>query len=236
MRGVLARETPPVIAVLVPVLGRPQNAAPLARSLAASTVTPHVLLWLVSPGDTEQHAACKQAGGLMMVMEWEPGPGDFAKKINQGYRVVEEPFLFQAADDVTFLPGWDVEALRVIEQTETGVCGTNDLANPVVRAGKHATHSLIRRAYIDECGGSLDGPGTVFHEGYSHQYVDNELIGVAKARDCFSFAHESHVLHRHPTWNSAQMDDTYERGRVGFNHDRKLFAERQKRWRAIVAL
>lgn len=224
-----------MIVVVVPVLGRPGNAARVAESLATSTVTPHRLVWVCSPGDTEQVLACEQAGGEILMAHWEPGPGDFARKINHAFRRTEEPWLFQAADDVEFTPGWDVEALRVGMESAAGVVGTNDQANPLVKRGGHATHSLIRREYVDEHGGSWDGPGTVFHEGYGHMWVENELVELAKRRGRWAFASGSVVRHRHPIFDrTVKRDATYRRGEVTARKDAALFRERRRLWEHVA--
>ena len=118
----------------------------------------------------------------------------------------------------------------MIEETQTGVCGTNDQANDKVMRGLHSTHSLIRRAYIDECGGSLDGPGSVFTEAYSHCFCDNELVNLAISRDCFSFAENSIVRHNHPIWRTAADDATYRLGNAGFAEDQRLYRKRAREW------
>ena len=75
-----------------------------------------------------------------------------------------------------------------------------------------ATHSLIRRTYIDDPGGWLDGPGIVLHEGYSHNFVDEELCGLARKRRVFRFAKNSIVEHLHPHWGKAEMDKNISSG------------------------
>lgn len=230
--------------VVVPVLGRPDRARPLLASFIA-TRTPDVdsgLLFVCSPGDTEQIAACRAAAAdgsgrvFAVTAPFERAPGDFARKINWAYREhVATPgveFLFQAADDVAFDHHWDREALAVARSTDVGVIGTNDAANPTVVAGLHSTHSLIRASYVAECGASADGPGFVFHEGYGHQYVDNELVTLARARDCWAFAHNSVVRHSHPIFNRrVLMDDTYRTGQATAEADRRLFLQRSRTWK-----
>lgn len=219
------------IAVIVPVLARPANAGPVAESFRAAS-TDADLVFVASKGDRDEIAACDETGFCVLLADWEPGHADFQRKVNLAFNATEEPFVFQAADDVDFQPGWDVEALKVIEATQTGVCGTDDGANPQVKAGRHSTHSLIRRSYVDECGGSLDGPGIVFSEAYGHQWCDVELVELAKARGCFSFAPASRVVHRHPIWKTAASDDTYRKGQASTHEDRRLYETRSKGWAA----
>lgn len=223
-----------MIVVVAPVLARPWNAGPLADSLAAAS--PDVrLLFVVSPDDDAQREACARTGADILTATWGPGPGDFARKINLAYRETTERFIFQAADDVRFEPGWADEALRVAEDTGAGVTGTNDMANPLVKRGGHSTHSLIRRSYVDSPGASADGPGSVFSEAYGHQWCDNELVELAKARGQWAFAARAVVRHRHPIFDrTVPRDATYERGDLSAREDAALFRQRRRLWSATL--
>lgn len=215
--------------MIVPVLGRPQNAQPLVDSFAASNPAAR-LLFVVSASDLDELRAVRETGADYTLADWEPGHADFALKVNLAYRLTREQFLFQAADDVEFVAGWDVAALAAIESGGFGVCGTQDGANPSVKAGRHSTHSLIRRSYVDECGASWDGPGTVFSTAYSHNWCDVETVELAKIRGCWVFARQSVVRHRHPIWGTAKRDATYEKGSADERSDRRLFELRQREW------
>lgn len=214
--------------MLVPVLARPHNVAPLVASLRAATVSEYRIVWLCSPGDDEQIAACRAAEGEVMVMPWEPGYADFAKKINYAFTRTSEPWLFQAADDLRFTRAWDTNALLAAERNGKGVVGTNDLGNPLVKRGLHSTHTLFSRAYIEKFGGTVDGSGIVFSTAYSHEYTDNEFVDTAKARGQFISAKRSIVEHLHPHWGKAEMDSTYEKATRDTAKDRQLYAIRMR--------
>lgn len=220
-----------MIAVLVPVLGRPASAQPLADSLASATAVAHRLIFICSRRDEAKIAACRATSAEVMIVPWEPRHADFAKKINHAFSLTDEPFIFQGADDIRFHPGWDVQALALAHKTGAGVIGTNDLGNPMVKRGKTSTHSLIRRAYIEEQGGTFDGTGTVFSEAYDHQYVDNELCEVARMRGQFAFAQRSTVEHLHPHWGRGTDDEIYRKGQLHTLSDRKLFQQRMAQMR-----
>ncbi len=226
-----------MIDILIPVLNRPHRVAPLLGSIAASTTVPHTVLFLTSPDDGAEVAAIVAAGARHLPVPWAPAGGDYARKINLGFAYTREvlaeednPFVFLGADDLEFRSGWDEQAIAELERAGAGVCGTQDGANPLVRRGAHSTHSLVRRAYIDECGGTWhDGPGVVYHEGYAHMYVDNELCAVAKERGCWAFAHQSRVLHHHPIFDrSVPMDATYTKAMDNHEVDRALYQARQR--------
>jgi hypothetical protein len=219
------------IAVLVPVLGRPERARKLVHNIFEASSEYRRVLFLCSPRDREQVAACKRTQADWVRVEWDAGPGDFAKKINRGLELTEEPFVFCAADDLTFQPGWDVHALRVAEETGAGVIGTWDGANPKTMKGEHSTHSLVRRSYAEDTGGTVDGTGAIYCELYDHQCVDNELIEVAQARGQWAFAQRSHVLHHHPIFDrSVVMDETYRKALAKGKEDIALFLHRRRMW------
>lgn len=222
------------IAVVVPVLSRPQNAQPLVDSLLASNAAHwSKLTWVVSPGDTAELEAIRATGcGRIVTADWQPGPGDFARKTNLAYALSAEPFVFCGADDLRFHKGWDTALLETAAATQAGVIGSNDLGNPQVIAGRHATHPLVRRSYINACGGAWGWPGLVYHEGYDHQWVDSELCELAKWRGCYAHAHGAVVEHRHVLWGKAEMDSTYRKAMAHGREDGRMFASRQALWMA----
>lgn len=223
-----------MIDILIPVLDRPHRVAPLLESIAASTSVPHTVLFLTSPGDEAEVAAVVAAGARHLPVPWAPAGGDYARKINYGFARTWNDYVFLGADDLEFQIGWDVAAVQALLGSDKGVCGTQDGGNPQVRKGLHSTHSLVRRSYIAECGGTWDGtPGVVYHEGYDHQWVDAELVAVAKERGCWTFAHDSRVIHHHPFWDkSVEQDATYRKAldAGSASHDRALFEARRKEY------
>ena len=224
--------------VVVPVLSRPQNAQPLVDSIQKATKVPHTITFMCSPGDLEEQAACIRTSANVHTVDWEPGPGDYAKKINAGYKQRRFPFVLLAADDLEFEPGWDLAVLKQADRSGAGVIGTNDQANPLVMKGKHSTHPVVRRTYIDATGGTFfDGPNVVYHEGYDHQAVDNELYEAAVGRGEWAFAMTSIVRHLHPIYphrgrGRTPMDDTYRRGMSRGKEDIQLFKARLEQWKS----
>ncbi len=225
-----------MICVVVPCLGRPQNAQPLADSLAAATTLPYRLVFVCSPGDDAQIDACEATGADVWVAGWPAGHGDFAKKVNLASYSSDEPWLFQAADDVRFQPGWDTALMACHDRTGALVIGTQDGGNPEVKRGRHSTHTLVARSYVDDPGASMDGPGTVFSEAYGHQYCDLELVEVAKRRGVWAFCHEARVIHQHPYWvKGVETDATYHKGFDAARLDRLIYARRTVMWKRIRA-
>lgn len=227
------------VEVVVPVRGRPDNAEPFMRSLVASTGLARVSV-MADLGDVETIKAWRKIlreGDSLTVcspMRAKDSPRDdpaatFAHKVNLAYRQSRsrEPWLFIVGDDVRFYPGWLDHAQAVAREYPANVIGTNDLTNPRVMMGEHATHLLIRREYIEHTGASWDGPGVVCHEGYGHWYVDNEIVTAAKQRGQWRMALGAIVEHRHPlTRTDIEVDETYRIGQATADADRVTFEKR----------
>jgi len=214
------------LVVLVPMLGRPHRVAPLVDSLTA-TVPGARVLFCTSPGDTAVHEAIAAAGHPRIEVPYTQR-GDYARKINCGYRATEEPYIFCAADDLHFHPGW-FEAAAAALTPGIGVVGTNDLGSPRVMAGQHSTHSLVTRAYADGWG-TIDQPGHILHEGYWHEFVDDELVATAQRRGAFAMALDSWVEHLHPNWGKGTTDGLYMQQRLRMHDGRRLYRHRSRLW------
>lgn len=214
-----------MIDVIVPCLARPQNAQPLVDSLVASGAEAQIT-FVCTGGDKAQIAACETTGANVLIVRWAAGPGDYAKKINWGYQHTTNELFFMGADDLDFHPRWDIIAMRMMKGN-IGVVATNDMANRQVMRGEFGTHCLIRRSYIMEQGGTVDGePGVVLWEGYDHNYVDRELCDVARSRGAYAFAKRSVVKHRHPVWRTAPWDTTYRKALAHSREDQALYMAR----------
>jgi len=219
------------VAVLVPVLGRPEHAEPFMASLRASTglATAYAMC---DEGDEGAIAAWKAAGAEVLVDQLRElrgegdRPGTFAEKVNAGYRTTREPWLLLVGSDVRFHPGWLDHAQAAAQGDRFHVVGTNDLANPRVMAGEHATHPLIRRSYVDEIGASWDGPGVVACEQYFHWCCDDEIVTAAKQRGVWTPALASRVEHLHPYVGKGEMDEVYRLGEQHAEQDKALFKAR----------
>jgi hypothetical protein len=233
-RPVAAPPATEEVAVIVPVVGRPQNAEPFMRSLRASTGLAHVYA-MADQADQASVDAWRDAGAVVIAGPFDAErPGSFAEKVNFGYRETggpigggwrSEPWLFLVGDDVRFHPGW-LDHAQAAASDGVHVIGTNDLGNPRVTTGEHATHLLIRRSYVDEVGASWDGPKTVCHEGYRHWFVDDEIVTAAKQRGVWAMAKDSVVEHLHPAWGKGKTDAVYKLGQSYAAEDKKLFEKR----------
>lgn len=213
------------VAILVPMLGRPHHIAPLLDSIRATTDGARVV-FLCSPPDAEVHAEIDAAGEQRIMIDG-PMPGDYARKINVGVAATDEPLIFTGASDIRFHDGW-LEAACAQLADGIGVVGTNDLGSQRVMAGVHSTHSLVTRSYAEL--GTIDEPGKLLHEGYPHEFVDDELVATAKHRNAWAFAADSIVEHLHPSWGKAPTDATYDEQGHRMWQGRRIYRRRMRLW------
>lgn len=210
-----------MLAILVPVLARPQNVAPLLESIRSSTPEPHRVLFLCDPGDRAEQDAIAAESGWML----SPG-GNYAAKIRAGVDATDEPLVFLGADDLRFRPGW-LQAARARMTGRVQVVGVNDLI-PRPHRPQHATHFLLtREAATMPC---LDGSPGPMYGGYDGWYPDDELIATATKRRMYAYAEDSRIEHRHPMIDSSLDDETYRKGRSTARLDGKRFARRMHLW------
>lgn len=218
------------LVVLVPCLGRPHRVAPLLESLFANTPEdPHVV-FIGDPDDFEEHDAIREAAS-----RWPQRSIDlrilrganYAAKINHGVSVTDEPLIFLGADDLEFHPCWLEAAWRRLTPT-VGVVGTQDLCNRRVRRGEHSTHSLVARWYAET--GTIDEPDKLLHEGYPHEFVDDEFVETAIHRGAYVFAHDSVVEHLHPDVKKAPEDDLYRARPQRMRRGRRIYEGRRHLW------
>lgn len=226
----------PTAAVFIPVLNRPHRVEPLLASLLATTrervksggdgvVAP---VFICSPSDSAQVMEVELNGCTPLIVDWEPGRADYAKKMNYAWRHTDHDWVLLGADDLVFHPGWLEEALRVHDETHACVIGTNDIGNARVTSERHSTHTMVSRAY-GECG-TIDDPTVLLHEGYWHNFVDDEFVQTAMHRETWAFAPGCVVEHLHPHWGKAAIDDTYRKGLARFEDDQQTYAGRRLLW------
>jgi glycosyltransferase involved in cell wall biosynthesis len=219
------------LVILIPVLRRPQNVGLLVTSITKNSGG-YELLFIASPNDKEEIDELENQKQQYVVMDGlYTNRGDYARKINRGFKEIEADWYFLGADDLRFHTGWFEEAMIIHAETNACVIGTNDMGNPAVIKGNHSTHSLVLRDYIKECGGSYNEPGRIYHEGYRHNFVDTELVATAKSREAWAFSSKSLVEHLHPDWKKGHKDDVYELGKSGWYDDQKLFEKRSGLWK-----
>lgn len=218
------------LAIIVPVHHRPENAAPFIASLGGTVPVDHLFV-LTSPGDHDTRIAWLEAGAVNV---WESQQGEsFPAKVQTAYDclllddAVPEWYLL-LGDDVRFHEGWYEAFLEAAKDPEAGLISSNDMGNPYVMFGTHATHPFISTKYVEEQGASWDGPGHICHTGYRHWWVDEEWSVKARHDGVFRYAPNCKIEHFHPTWGKGQQDETYA---IGWKHgadDADLYQRRHE--------
>lgn len=222
-------------AVLIPTLARPWRVPELLENVAATTLPPATVYFVVERDDDATIEAVGEAGASLILNQ---GPPSYATCVNTGYRETKEPYLFLGADDIVFRDGWLEAALAEMRDPDVGVVGT---ADPFWPLPDHSSHSLVRRRYIEQQSGCMDRPRTVLHP-YWHGFTDHELVGVAKARGAYRYCEGSRVEHRHPGWDrlgrvrgGSALDPTYRKGNRNHRRDTVTFVERSSQWMPLIA-
>lgn len=215
------------LVILVPMLGRHHRVEPLLASIDQATPAASVL-FLLSNNDTRVRQVVRASGRRFRELPYQP-VGDYALKINMGAAVTSESLLFTGADDLFFHPGWFERALAALGPG-IGAVGTNDLGNPRVTAGEHATHFLLTREYVRR--GTIDQPdsGMIFHPGYPHEFVDDEFVETAKHRGAWAMALDSYVEHLHPHWGKAKTDALYQQQPSRMRMGQAIYRRRRGLW------
>ena len=209
------------LAILVPVLNRPHRVAPTLESAQAATPNAAVL-FIADPDDDDELLALKQAGARYMIRA-----GNYAEKINYAAAHFDRPMLLLGADDLHFHVGWFERAARRLKG-DVAVVGTNDLCNRRTQTGELATHPLVARWYLDV--GTADETGKLLHEGYRHEFVDQEFTETALARGVYAHATDAIVEHLHPDAGKAPMDSLYAARPARMRQGRKLYRRRRPLW------
>jgi glycosyltransferase involved in cell wall biosynthesis len=154
---------------------------------------------------------------------------NYAGAFNTAYLKTSENFFFIGSDDLDFKPGWlEIALKKMVDPIK--VVGTNDLHNPSVLRGMHATHMLIDRDYIKERSGTFDSEDLVLSESYIHNQPDREFVEIAKLRGVFVPCLEAVVEHLHWAYGLSPKDGTYAMQDGTSNHDRRLYHRRRPLW------
>jgi len=218
---------------LIPVYRRLENLERLCDSFFNSN-PPGQMVLITDDGDDPRDV--EEALGEFKDLVRIFGSGDketWAQKIQIGYLNTAEPFMFYGADDITFAADWWRDPLRMLHAGYV-VVGTNDMHNPRVIVGQHATHFFVSRAYVTEEGATVDGPGWAAPTVYRHCYADDEIIQLATARHRWGPCLTSMVPHHHWLWGEAPNDPVYMIGDSAMKADHETYLTRIPKIRELA--
>jgi glycosyltransferase involved in cell wall biosynthesis len=214
-------------AIFIPTYKRPTELERVINNIHENTQGSYEVYFIVEPEDA-QTILCLTA--LHQNIIYNKHKPCYAGSINTAYEETQEPFFFCGADDLEFHPGWLQAIMDMFSRnSHIAVIGTNDLHSSDVLDGTHATHYMVKRSYIQEQGGTVDGPDKVFHE-YKHYWCDKELTQTARARGVFMPCLDSKVEHLHPAWDKGTWDETYLKGLSTMMEDNLEYAKREHLW------
>lgn len=219
------------VRVVLPVLNRPHRALLVYSSVMASQgEIPLRPVFVLSFNDRTQLDAVRQTGSDFIQLYEGRRPGDYARKINTAAALTKEPWIFTAADDVHFHPGWADHAVAFAKHKRLRAIGVNDLGR---WSSRHrvppAPHFLVARSYFEL--GTADQPNEIFHTGYDHTYVDTEFMWTASARKEYGYCADAIVEHLHPVWRKGKRDPIYAIGSAKTSTDLRLFRQREPLWK-----
>lgn len=210
-----------LVNILVPTLnGREANAATFMQSLG--DVSDVDVTAIVELADDDAAKAWAEQGANVRFADGR----SFACKINAGFRGTAALWILMVGDDVRFHDGWLDALMAKADETDADVIGTNDLGTGV--SDWFSPHPLINREYVDEQGASWDGPGIVCHEGYRHNYVDNEILAVAQQRGAWAMAWDAVIEHMHPAFGKGDDDRIYRLGQSFLDDDAARWRQRSQ--------
>lgn len=206
------------LAVIIPAM-RPNRLPDALSTLDQSTINYRVVV--VAAGECAEVA--RRTEGPIVVVEDQGGT--WAQRLNRGYKVTDESYIYTGADDLAWRPGWFESAQRILDSID-GVVATNDLHN---MAG---THFLLTRNYIDTIGAALGQPlGTIADEGFEHCYADDFLRSTAKHHGRWGgVVRDAVVEHMHPGAGKAESDEIYKIGEATMGQGLATYQERAHLW------
>jgi glycosyltransferase involved in cell wall biosynthesis len=212
------------VAVLIPTYGRASRIPEVTTNVLESTE--HANVYFICEADDQQsiETVTFTVGANLII---NTRTRNYAGAINEGVHATDEPYVFAGADDLNFHAGW-YEYASAAMKYPIRVVGTNDLYNPDVLAGSHATHYLVDRFYATR--GCIDAPGMMLCEKYHHNWCDTEFIALAQKRNVYASCLSAVVEHRHWAWGKATIDATYDKGLRHEPDDRALFHQRKSLW------
>jgi glycosyltransferase involved in cell wall biosynthesis len=209
----------PTLAICLPTRNRPHRLEALMANLLQTTPEPFTFYAAVTDEESQEILQRVMPSSLVMLTpaRWTAiQRAQFLYDHTRG-----EDYVFLAADDYLFHPGWLPPALAMMAQVD-GVVTINDLFDgEQVGAGP-----MFSRNYISTCSGVFDEPNVLQHRGYHHGYADIETIQTAIERGRFAWCRDGIV--EHLRYNSGkpgacEYDETYRDLEEHYSTDLELF-------------
>lgn len=223
-----------MIDILIPTLGRAEALCPLVDNIAAVTSGAYWIWFVCDQDDQDSQEVAKGLGPARRVMPMVHD-GSYPEKTNWAFAQSEggntlNPLVLPTADDVRFHDGWLEAVEATFKDPDVQVIGTDDLS-PATANREHATMPVLRRSYVKGEGSVWGEIGTIFHEGYRHNFCETETWQLALHRGVTAWAEGAIIEHLHPAWGKRAEDATDEKGnKQGWEADEALFRSRREQW------
>lgn len=214
------------VAILIPTFGRSYKLIGLWQNIINSTSIDIGIYFIVEKEDLQSIDALSGLHFSSLIINKHKSC--YGGAINTAYEEVMADYYFVGGDDLNFHMGWLEKCMNLTDMYP--VVGTNDLLNREVMQGKHATHYLVERKYLEEQGGTIDGSFPFLYE-YEHNYVDREFVETAQKRGAFIPCLDAIVEHMHYGNKKAVYDATYQKNQATLRQDRALYIARQALWK-----
>lgn len=207
-------------AILVPSLNRGQRLEFVAKNIHEATPEDHRILFCV--GDPASKEVLDRIGEWYLDDTDDPDKRYVTRMNKLIQHIGDAQTVFFGSDDVIHHPDWLSNALKVMEQGASVVV-VNDLRN------QNGTQALVRASYLKSA--VFDNPKQAFHDGYGHNYADNEMFFTAYMQNQYARAMDAYVEHLHPVFGhpkAIEWDDTYTNATKSWEEDQRRFEDRAK--------
>lgn len=215
-----------MIDVIIPTKGRYHKIPSICENLENTTDGEYKLTFVIEDDDEDTERVCEQHKNIYHFDIIKGKFGSPAKAVNEGFRKTSEPYFIFGNDDFKFHPHWDTKALSKMTDG-ISVVAIND-GDPRGEP-QWGTITLSRRSYVNDYGGT-EHKGEVFHEGYSHNFVDTEFWERAASRGVTAIAKDSLIEHLHPAFGKGTGDGGYEKSGNTMNDDMMIYVRRRNEW------
>jgi glycosyltransferase involved in cell wall biosynthesis len=214
------------VGIIIPTYNRPQMMKKNVENIFEVTDMSDVdIIFVVEEDDKESIEAGHDLDAIVLINQRTRG---YAGANNTASRTLTHNYFYTANDDFFFHENWLPPLLELSENF--GVVSPNDLGNPSSISGTMGTSFLVSRTYLPLA--CVDSSGDLFHEGYIHNFCDNEITETAKSHGQFVSCPVSLVEHLHPAFGKSIEGLVYERQADAalFEIDRTRFESRRNLW------
>ena len=218
------------IAILIPTVGRAERLEKLLAQIDATTKNIHTVYVITEP---EDQATIDEARRLNAHLIINRPPNNYVTAINYGYTKSVEPFIFCGSDDIVFEKNWDQKMLKEFSDPNIGMVGAWD-SWKITQTGKHTSHFMVKRQYIEELGGVEDEQNTIYSSQYQHFNCDIETEQVAMKRGKFVM---STATIEHPHFcvdKKVKYDQTYAKEQCKLSKDSRVYNMRRKAFEQYI--